>query len=222
LSDDNLSAGKLEEIATQALIFQRYIFRRAWGTYYAVWSAAFTVFIFSNLLPFQSLVPSGLLWITYAVLYGGVGLAAGFATISIFKNAHRTISLRKIVGTYRETEGRRYALMWFWWLGLYAIIFLSFAFFPREALSILFALLFTIEIYIYYSLKFSFQESIPIEGKIALASYGFCILFSFFASLFTNDFVPFGIVWGITIAAWLFSALYALRRASDELVASVY
>ncbi|MGI0086106.1 MAG: hypothetical protein ACREBQ_13585, partial [Nitrososphaerales archaeon] len=177
--DSSLTAPQLEGIAKRALTFQRHIFRRAWGTYYALWSVAFAVFAFGNELPLQTLVPQNLAWIPYIVMDVGVGLAAGIATAWIFNKAHRTISLERIVMTDQGMGGRRYSLIWIWWLGFYVIAFLSFSVFPKGALSILYAMLFAVVIFIYYTLKLSFQSKTPLEGKLALASYGSCVIISF-------------------------------------------
>jgi hypothetical protein len=216
MSEEIVSEAKLREIAERVLTFQRYIYRRAWATYYAVWSAAFVSFALGTVLPLESIVPRNIDWVPYAVLFGGVGLAALFATFLIFKSAYRTISLRNVAGASPHMGGRDFALVW---VGFYAVVFVSFFFFQREALSILYALLFLVEIFIYYSLRFSFQDKTPFEGRLALASYGSCSVFGFFASLFfTSGFLVFGIAWGITGAIWVFCALYAHSHAPEELV----
>lgn len=225
MSDDHPAAITLEQIAERALTFQRYIFRRAWGTYYAVWAAAYVVFAFVWEIPFQSLFPGYLSWVPYAVLYGGVGLGAGIATMWIFKNAWRTLFLQKAAGTYQPVRGKSFASIWVWWLGFYVMAYLIFQFLPKEALAILFALLSSVEIIIYYGLRLSFQGEFPSEGKLAMASYGTCIVVSFIASLFTSQSFAYpliGIAWGGLIAVWLFCAFYALWRASEELVPLVY
>lgn len=112
--------------------------------------------------------------------------------------------------------------MWIWWIGFYILALFAFSYFQSGALTILYAMLFSVEIFIYYALRFAFQSRIPFEGKIALISYGFAVVFSFLASLFTSDARLFGIVWGSTIALWLFSSLYALLRSSDELVDLIF
>jgi hypothetical protein len=224
MSDGNPSAVALEQIAERALTFQRYIFRRAWGTYYAVWAIAYIAFVFGGVVPFplQSFFPENLSWVPYAIVYGGVGWGAGIATMWIFKNAHRTISLRKAVGSYRPLRGRGFTLMWIWWAIFFVLAGLIFVYIPKEALSILFAMLFSVEIFIYYSLKFSFPTRIPIEGVLALTSYGICVVLSFFVSLFASNFLIIDFAWGITIAVWLFCSFYALWRASEELEPLIY
>ncbi|HZW54923.1 MAG TPA: hypothetical protein VFF30_01395 [Nitrososphaerales archaeon] len=154
------------------------------------------------------------------MLYAAVGWGSGIATALIFRNALRTFFLRKATRPYQE---RKYALIWVWWVAFYVIVYLSFNFLPKDALSILYALLSSVEIFIYYGLKMSFQDKIPIEGKLVLWSYGVCVVSSFFVSLFPSAFFfILAVIWTINIAVWLFCALYSLRQASDELAALVY
>ncbi len=219
MSDNSITRTQLEAIAERALTFQRYVFRRAWGIYYAVWAAAITVFSFIGYLPLsQSDV-----WLVFPLFYGGVGLLAGLASTWIFSNALRTLRLRRVLAK-DEGRGHRkyYGILLGWWVTFYALIGASFAFFATHAMSILFASLFSVEIFIYYQLKLSFSNKMPFEGKLALISYGFSTTFSFVVSIFSNNTTLFSVAWGTTIIAWLFCALYALRRAPEELAALVY
>jgi hypothetical protein len=219
LSDEAITVAKLEEIADRALAFQRFVYRRAWGTYYAVWSGAFLVFVFGWQLPFASVFPPSLLWVPYAVLYGGVSLGGGLASAEIFAKARRDISLRRAT---RDREPRRIrrqdAPIWLLWLGFYVVAFASFALFQREALSILYAMLFLVEVFLYYTLKYSFPDGIPFEGRLALASFGLCTSASLVATILTQDSPFLPVLWVLNTALWLFCAFYALRQAPDELV----
>jgi hypothetical protein len=221
LSDDNPAFQSLEQIAERALTFQRYIFRKAWGTYYAVWGAAYLVFAFAWEIP--SFLPNlGYWnWIYYTAIYGGIGWLGGIATMLIFKNARRTLLLRKSIEP-DINRGRGFARIWIWWVVVYALIFYSFLAFPKFGLSVVFALLFSVDIFIYYSLKLSFQKKFPLEGWVGLISYGACVILSFLFSLLFSTYIFIGITWGITTALWLFCAFYALWRSSEELVALVY
>jgi hypothetical protein len=222
-SENQLPVASLESIARRALTFQRYVLRRAWGTYYAVWAAAFAAFVFGGQIPFQDLLlPGSFSWVPYAAFYGTIGLVAGISTALIFANARRTIFLQRHVQEESRFGLQRYALMWLWWLGFYVAVFLAFTLFPQSALSILYAMLFTVEVFIYYTVRVSFQDRFPLEAKLALFSYGLAVTFSFVASLFTSSVALFGVAWSIAIAIWVFCALYALRQAPEELVALVY
>lgn len=219
MAEEALTAERLEEIGGRALTFQRYIYRRTWGTYYAIWAAAFAIFAYLNQAPIWSLVPQSLTWVPYVLAYGGTGWGAGIATAWIFTRAYRTVSLRRAINPLSQTRSqRRWALMWVWWAAFYVIAFVSFAFFQSQAFTVLFALLFSVEIFIYSTLRLSFPDGIPFEGKLALATYGACVVGSFTASFFTSAFGFFGIAWGATCIIWLFCALYALNHAPEELV----
>jgi hypothetical protein len=181
--------------------------------------------MFVNFLPlptslYQSAVASLLI---FGSLYGCIGLIAGLATIRIFGNAYRTLHLRKILGE-DEGMGRRrvYTFLFGWWGAFYILIGFSFAFFGQHALPILFASLFSVEIFIYYQLRLSFPKNTPFEGTIALISYGIGTTFSFVVSLFTDNLIILTLGWLTVVVIWLFCSLYALRNAHEELAALVY
>lgn len=112
--------------------------------------------------------------------------------------------------------------MWIWWVGFFVMAYVIFRFLPSEALSIVFASLFVVEAFIYFTLKFSFPNKIPAEGIVALISYGFSVSLSFAVSLFNASYLIVELSWGITIALWIFCSIYALWRASEELVPLIY
>ncbi len=221
---DAIKGTQLEAIAERALTFQRYILRRAWGIYYAVWTVAFAAFVLINFLPIPANLSQNILAseLIFGTLYGSIGLAAGVATIRIFGNAHRTLRLHRILTRDRQGKAKTYSFLIGWWASLYVIIALSFAFFGQHALSVLFASLFSVEIFIYYQMRISFPNRMPFEGKVALLSYGFGTTFSFLTSLFIYNSLIFTIGWGSILIVWLFCALYALRHASEELAALSY
>ncbi len=220
MSDDDLiTHPQLEQIAGRALRFQRYVFRRAWGVYYAVWAAAIAAFSFGY--PVISLIPppANLPWIPYALFYGGVGIIAGFASAWIFRNAAKTAHLRTALQPNRNVRWQ-YRLIGIWWLAFYVIIGISFTYFSAYAITIFFAMLFSVVGFVYYLLRFSFDKEIPVEGKLAVISYGAATAVSFVASIFTpaTNYVPTSVAWFVAIVVWLFCALYSLKRAPEELV----
>jgi hypothetical protein len=218
-ADDTIAAGELEKIARHALVFQKYVFRRAWGVYYAVWTVAITIFAFGYLFPFASLFPASLVWVPYALLYGGVGLVAGVASFWIFASAWNTLELRRAVGENKEKLRKKYVfLIALWWGAMYVAIGVSFTLFEGHAFTVLYGALFLIEIFLVFQLRASFPYRMPSEGKIALVSYGFSSSLSLVVSILGFDPVLYTPIWIVTIAAWFYSSLYALRHAPDELV----
>lgn len=217
--DDTVVPGELEKIARHALIFQKYVFRRAWGIYYAVWTTAITIFTFGYRLPFSALFPASVAWIPYALLYAGVGTLAGIASFWIFGSAWRTLKLRRVVGEPNKRLRRKYFLLIvLWWAATYAAIGISFTLFEVHAFTVLYGALFLIEIFLFYQLRTSFPNSMPPEGKIALASYGFSSTLSLVVSILGINPVLYTPLWIVTIAAWFYCSVYALRHAPDELV----
>ncbi|MEM0116993.1 MAG: hypothetical protein QXV32_00945 [Conexivisphaerales archaeon] len=94
MSDDELS--QLRMLAKQALTFQNFVIRRAWGVHYAVWALVVSVWVFLPRIMYY--VAPQLPWTAYFIFYSLVGVAAGFATSSIFGRAHRTVVLRSAFG----------------------------------------------------------------------------------------------------------------------------
>jgi len=180
--------------------------------------------MFVNFLPlptslYQSAIASLLV---FGSLYGCIGLTAGLATTRIFGNAYRTLRLRKILGEEDGRDRRRvYTFLFGWWGAFYILMGFSFAFFGQHALPILFASLFSIEIFIYYQMKLSFPNKIPFEGTIALISYGIGTTYSFVVSLFTDNLIILTLGWLTVVVIWLICSLYALRHAHEELAALV-
>jgi hypothetical protein len=218
-ADDTVAPGELEKIALHALVFQKYVFRRAWGIYYAVWTVAIIFFAFGYLIPFVSAFPASASWVPYALLYGGVGVIAGVASFWIFGSAWRTLELRRLIRERNEKLRRKYVLLIaLWWTAMYAAIGISFTFFEGHAFTVLYGALFLIEIFLIFQLRACFPGGLPTEGKIALASYGFSSTLSLVVSVLGLDPVLYTPIWIVTVAAWFYSSLYALRHAPDELV----
>jgi hypothetical protein len=215
--DSGATVTTLEQLALRALNFQRYIYRRAWGIYYALWAVAYIAFVVGGIIPFQNYFSPNFIWVPYLLIYGGGGWASGIASALIFKNASRIVSLRKAVGLHRPVRGRSDYLMWAWWLAFAIVAVSVFIFLPAVALPIYFAMLVGVEIFIYYTLQLSFPRQIPLEGKLALASYGFSVVLSFFATLLTSSFLLVDITWIVTIGIWMFCSIYALWQAPEEL-----
>jgi hypothetical protein len=215
---ETLEVTQLEALAQRALIFQNYIMRRAWGIYYAIWAIAITVFLSLPTLV-QSFVPIAMIgWPIYATAYSLVGCMAGIATFRLFSGAGRTIALRRVVS--REEQRRYWFIPLLWVLAFYSIVGSAFAFSAVHAMAILFVSILSIDVYLAYALKRTFQR-ITFEGKLAVASYGFGALVGL-STTFLID-LPFlnmysTLVWGAVPIVWVFCSVYALYHASEELV----
>jgi hypothetical protein len=215
--DDLVTSVEFRSASERALTFQRYIFRRTYGIYYAVWALAIASFL---ILPFAVspfLGTSDLSWIAFIMAESAAGLAATFVSIRNFGKAARTVALRNALNRRQPIE-RKYWLIIAWWVAFYIAIVLSFFIFRLGALSLVYGLLISVDAFVFTRMRRIFLGNIPIEGKIAIAVFGGSALASFVLSILgTSEFIS-GFPWIATIVAWLFSSLYALKHAPDELV----
>lgn len=207
-----LSESELREVGERALSFQRYIFRRTWGVYYAIWSAAFIIYILSGLLPL------GGSWILYAILFTVIGWGAGMATWWIFRLAQRTMLLRIAVNGKRQKKKGMVFLYRLWPVALTVLACFSFAYLHTQAFIILYLMLSSVVLYLYYGFKASFGEKTPFECKIALFSFGISIILSVIASSIFGHSNLTAVIWSAESAVWMYCALYALWHAPRELV----
>jgi hypothetical protein len=218
LSEDLVSPGQLEAVGERALRFQRYIFRRAYGAYYAIWAFAILVF---QLLPYAIFSLFGPTIATYLVIgiaSVSIGILATVVSVRSFGEAARTVALRHVLYPAESIKSRYgpFILLWAAFIGIFAIGFVSSV---LTFFSLLNGLLLLLDIFIVTQLREAFPHDIPLEGKVAVVAFGGSALSSFVISFLNVSPLLTNLSWIVTVAVWLFSSLYALRRAPEELVA---
>jgi hypothetical protein len=215
----NLTPSEIRRAAKRALTFQRYIFRRSWGIYYAVWATAFAMYWF--LLPgLVSILGLSSAENSYAILVSDlvVSIVAGWMSGRIIERARAVIFVREGVQLETNPFQRRRAWLAVWCAYIMAIL-LTAAFFGSHLLSIAFGLATAVTLVFYYALKYSFPERMPLEGKLAVVVYGTATFSSFLISLLaisSNFYFP---IWIATVSVWFGASLTSLLRAPDELTA---
>jgi hypothetical protein len=207
---------ELARIADRALVFQGYLLRRAWGVYYAIWSAALTTFFIFPALAAAPLL--ALPWwgggVYYATLLALV-LVAIWATSWAFGQTFRSARFRQ--ARYARRVGRRRFLQMVGiGLGIFALV-TAIAFLSSFAgLLVLDASLGVINLWLLLAVRRSFPR-VPPEGTIAVATYAASILGSAAALLVTHDQLWFGLSWIVGAAGWAFCGVYALYHAPEEM-----
>ncbi|PSO04352.1 hypothetical protein B9Q13_04805 [Candidatus Marsarchaeota G2 archaeon ECH_B_SAG-G16] len=142
VSEDKLEAvtREMERVGKRAIAFQRYVLRRAWGVYYAIWVFAFFWFVF---LPYLILsFVSQNADIAFYLGYTLVGGLAGYATWVNFSKAYRTLILKRSLFGERRSYYR-----WFFvafWISFFIAIQLLFHFFGSRVLSVYYLLLLSV------------------------------------------------------------------------------
>lgn len=203
----------------RALAFDKFVMRRAWGVYYAVWALAISFFIFlPNVILY--LVPINLTWIVFPVSYMAVGILATFGVSRNFSNAEAAINLRKSLDGYKPVSNRNFYFYLLGWSALIALlVVLSVNFQTGIGFILITVALSFIDVYVYSSLKRHFVK-VPAEGKLAVGVFAFSTVGSLFGAALTQAQFVYDILWVPTIAAWVFAALYTLYKAPEDLVKS--
>lgn len=219
-----LGVSEIRIATKRALVFQRYIFKKAWGIYYAIWAAVFSIYFFLPAL-LGALGLSSNLGNDYFLLIIdlAVSVAAGAASGRIIERARSASFVHSTLRRNRNTPTlfeRRKKLFAVWWTIYFAVIIGAAVFFSAHLLSIVFGLATTVTLVFYYALRASFQERLPLEGTIAISTFGLASTVSFAVSLLNANPILYGVIWGITIVIWLASSLYSLLYADEELTES--
>jgi hypothetical protein len=203
----------------RALVFQRHIFKKAWGIYYAVWASTFSIYFF--LPSFLSLFGlSTNLGNDYylLILDLAVSVVAGTASGRIIERARIASFVQSTINRPRPSFfERRKKLFAIWWIVYFSAIIVSAVLFRAHLISIVFGLATTGTIVFYYALRVCFQESIPREGVIAISIFGIASTSSFGISLFNSNSIVYAIIWGVTILVWFGASFYSLLHIDEEL-----
>jgi hypothetical protein len=210
-----LTIQEIGKAAERALQYQRYVFRRTYGIYFLVWATAMVLLWSTNLSAAIGLTGD---------LAGGVELAVSLmvlaaafgATALIFRDALRTLGLRRALGERRGSYARYFFA---WIIGIYAVIFAADLLVPAYSYATVYALLLPVPFVVYFMLGMAFPGGRPAESLVALTTYGAAAAISLALSLLGLDSWAVGWVWAATAVIWFLAAFYALFRAPDELEA---
>ena len=187
MSEEVITASEIEQIARKDLTFQRFMFRRAWGIYHAIWGSIIAYpSSFSD--PSQlSPLKGDLAWLVYGIITLTVVTIAIMATVRINRTNDRTLQLRRVLRPdgndtklTRHFVGRLFM----------ACILMAFVseliagyYLPSYVGMISYAFMIPVGFLYYYQLKRSFQGRLPSEGILASIFFISSIVLSFFVSL---------------------------------------
>jgi hypothetical protein len=217
METETLTIQEIGKAAERALEYQRYIFRRTYGVYYLVWAAAMVLLGSTSVSAVFGL--SGDLGAGVELSVNVIVLAAAVgATALIFRDARRTLGLRRALGRRRRRGGyARYFVGWV--VGMYVVIFAVDLLVPAYSYAVVYAALLPVPFVIYFMLGIAFPQGRPAEGLIALTTYGAAVTINLVLSLLGIDSWAVGWVWAATAVVWFLASFYALFRAPDELEA---
>lgn len=222
MSNNDPSAPGVYEVrkaTRRALAFQHYIFKKAWGIYYATWAMTFVIYFFLPTLLSTFDLSSNLGDDYYLLVFDlAISIVAGAASGRIIEKARLASFVQTALGPSKPSifETRK-KLLAIWWTVYFLAIIVSALLFGAHLISIVFGLAATATLVFYYALKMSFQESIPLEGVIAISTFGIASTSSFVISLFNSNPISYAAIWGITILVWFGVSFYSLLSADEDL-----
>lgn len=216
MAEQSLTLNELEEIGQKAIVFRRYVLRRAYGTYYAIWALA----IFSYLLV-PAVVYSSVgffTWSSIAVAAAdiAIGIAATIVTGKNFRKNARTAALRRALNPTQGRRGYNFAVLW--WAAFITVVALSYLFSGFAAYFLLYGLLLLLDAFLYTWLRRNFPDRVPPEGVLAVVAFAAGAISSLSLSSAAGYSVFSALPWSVVVAVWLFASIYAFKSAPEELV----
>lgn len=217
-TDDSPAYNEIRNAARRALVFQNYIFKKAWGIYYALWACAFAIyFFFPSFLRLLNASPFFVSLDFLLVVNLAISAVIGCTSGQLLERARKTVSVRNALMIPKSPFDKRGNLFHLWWVAYFFVIIIVGVFFNAHLLSVVFGLATTVTLVFYYALMSSFPGNPPPEGLVAIASFGIAATVSFAISLITAGTAIYGIIWGITILIWIGASIVSLLHANEEL-----
>jgi hypothetical protein len=211
-----VSHDEMRRAVKQAILLNEYLLRRAWGILYLAIALStllsiFGVPIIDSLAGVKSLDGLGSLSMDMT--------ASGCAVIAIlwaFKRVRNSAEITQPEGERVWSRLLGYRLVVPLWIAINGAVILTIALARTQLLLVDLLIHFGLAIYVYYALRLSFSKRLPGEAVVAVASLSLTSIASIaLLSIITNP-GPIALLWVATIAAWIFSGVYARTRPVPE------
>jgi hypothetical protein len=194
----------------QAILLNEHLLRRAWGVLYL----ALALSMFLSIFAVPTMKPFGVL--------GSIAIdlaASGCAIIAIVWAFKRVRNAAEITQPDDDRAWSRllgYRLLVPLWIGLNGIVILTIVLARVHVSLVVLLIHLGLAFYLYYALRLSFSKKIPREAFIAIGSLSLSSIASIALLSVTTKPGPFVLLWGATIAAWIFCGIYARTRPIPE------
>ncbi len=216
--DTAVSREQVKHIAERALVIERYILRRAWGSGYAVAAADIAIITFLSVALQAAGFTSNYGLAVRLAVNTAVSLTALAVMSRIFKKAYDAMQVRRVITDSIWTKLLRPFWTAVFFLVYYVPIIVAILFLRPEASLVLFGVLATTTLSLFFVLKVSFPERLPKESKAVLAAYAVSTLGSliFFLSNARYLVVYLGL-WAFAVAVFAWASVYARRQKAPDL-----
>ncbi|MGA2663416.1 MAG: hypothetical protein ABSF83_00525 [Nitrososphaerales archaeon] len=199
----------------QAILLNEYLLRRALGVVYLALSLAMFLSIFGTPI-INSLEPIGFASsIVVDMTASGCGIVA---ILWAFKRVRNTAYIihPEDDGAWSRLLGYRFLVPL--WIVLNALVVLTIALARARLPLVVLLVHLGVAVYLYYALRLSFSKQIPGEAIAAIGSLSASSIASIALLSFVASPGPYVLLWGATIAVWIFSGAFARTRPIPEFV----
>jgi hypothetical protein len=215
-SGKDVPSDEMRNAVKRAILLNEHLLRRAWGVLYL--SLAFSMFLSIFGVPIiGSIAFARSLGIVSSIAVDMT--ASGSAIIAIlwaFKRVRNTAEITQSEGDRAWSRLLGYRFLVPLWIALNSIVILTVAFAGARVSLVDLLIHLGLAVYLYYALSLSFSKKIPIEAVVAVGSLSLSSIASLaLLSIITRP-GPYVLLWGATIAAWIFSGVYARIQPIPE------
>jgi hypothetical protein len=213
----DVSRDEMRGAVKQAIRLNEHLLRRAWGILFLALSLSMFLSIFGMpiLYSFGVLKSLGVLGsVAVDMTASGCGLVA---ILWAFKRVRDTAEITRPEDDRAWSRLLGYHFLLPVWISLNVIVILTIILGRAGAPLVVLLIHLGLAFYLYYALRLSFSERIPREAIIAIAALMISSIVSIALLPVITSTWPYVLLWGGTIAAWIFSGAYARTRPIPEL-----
>jgi hypothetical protein len=211
------SRDEMRRAVKQAILLNEHLLRRAWGILYLALSLSMFLSIFGvPILDSAGVLKSfGVLGsIIVSLTASGCGV---IAILWAFRRVRDTAEITRPEDDRAWSRLLGYRFLIPMWVLLNAVAILTIVLAKGQTALVMLLIHLGLAFYLYYALRLSFSKNIPGEAVIAIVSLSLSSIASIALLQITTRPGPYVILWIATIAAWIFSGVYARTRPIPEL-----
>lgn len=213
MMDNGGSRNEVTRAVKRAILLNEYLLRRAWGVLYIVLALSMLFSIFGVTI----LEVAKSFGFTSAIAIDMTASGCGLVVILwAFKRVRNSADITHPEGDRAWSKLLGYRFLVPIWIAINAVVVLTIAFASTRVSLVDLLIHLGLAVYLYYALKLSFAKKIPGESIIAIGSLALSSVASLALLTIVANPGPYAILWLTTIAAWIFSGVYARTRPIPE------
>ena len=210
------SRDEVRSAVKRAILLNEHLLRRAWGTLYLALALSMFFSIFGSPIIDSLVVAKS---IRFSVGIAMDLTASGYSIIEIlwaFKRFRNSSEITHLEGGGYWSKLLGYRFIVPLWIAINFAILLTLALARAQVPLVRLLILLGLAVYLYYVLRLSFSKKIPAESFVAIGSLSLSSIASIALLSVVTSPVPYILLTGVTIVAWIFSGVYARTRAVPE------